>query len=154
MNRTIKTLVFWVVIGVSALLLWQVVRSNPTDQKTPEIDYSRFMSEVDAGNVASVDITGTRIYGTYRDEKGSFRLIGPSNPGVYLDALRNKGVEIRFRDAGNNSIPLQLLGTWAPLILLGALWIFMIRQIQKRRSIPPGGGPPAAGNSGLPIEPR
>jgi cell division protease FtsH len=27
-------------------------------------------------------------------------------------------------------LPLQLLGTWAPLILLGALWFFMIRQMQ------------------------
>ncbi len=154
MNRIVKAVVFWAVICVSAMLLWQVGRSTPDDRKIPEIDYSRFMSDVDAGNVASVDITGTRIQGQYRDAKGAFRLIGPSNPGVYLDALRNKGVEIRFRDGGNSSPPLQLLGTWAPLILLGALWFFMIRQMQKRRSIPPEGIPPAGGNSGFPIEPR
>ncbi len=133
------------------MLLWQVVRSTPDDRKIPEIDYSRFMSDVDAGNVASVEIRGARIEGQYRDGKGAFRLIGPSNPAVYLDALRNKGVEIRFRDSGNSSLPLQLLGTWAPLILLGALWILMIRQMQKRRSIPPGGIPPVRDS---PFEPR
>ncbi len=35
-----------------------------------------------------------------------------------------------FRDVNSGSLPLQLLGTWAPLILLGALWFFMIRQMQ------------------------
>ncbi|MGB8063334.1 MAG: ATP-dependent metallopeptidase FtsH/Yme1/Tma family protein [Candidatus Sulfotelmatobacter sp.] len=154
MNSSVKTVLFWAVIFVSAMLLWQVVRATPDDRKIPEIDYSRFMSDVDAGNVASVDIRGTQIQGQYRDGKGVFRLIGPSNPAVYLDVLRNKGVEIRFRDGGNGSPPAQLLGTWAPLILLGALWLYMIRQMQKRRSIPPGGIPPAGGNSGFPIEPR
>ncbi len=154
MNSSVKAVVFWAVIFVAAMLLWQVVRSTPDDRKIPEIDYSHFMSAVDAGNVASVDIRGTRIQGQYRDGKGTFRLIGPSNPGVYLDALRNKGVEIRFRDGGNGSLPVQLLGTWAPLILLGALWFFMIRQMQKRRSIPPGGIPPPGGNSGFSVGPR
>ena len=101
---------FWAVICVSAMLLWQVGRSTPDDRKIPEIDYSRFMSDVDAGNVASVDITGTRIQGQYRDAKGAFRLIGPSNPGVYLDALRNKGVEIRFRDGGQQFGSLTIAG--------------------------------------------
>ncbi len=36
MNRTIKTVVFWIVIGISALLLWQVVKSSPAQQGIPE----------------------------------------------------------------------------------------------------------------------
>jgi cell division protease FtsH len=30
----------------------------------------------------------------------------------------------------NGSWPIQILGTWAPLILLGALWFFVMRQMQ------------------------
>ncbi len=37
---------------------------------------------------------------------------------------------VNFRDINSGSLPLTLLGTWAPLILLGALWFFMIRQMQ------------------------
>ena len=44
--------------------------------------------------------------------------------------LKAKGVDFKFTDANSGSLPLQLLGTWAPLILLGALWFFMIRQMQ------------------------
>jgi cell division protease FtsH len=159
MNRSVRAVVASLVVGLAAaMLVWQMARSSPDTGTTPEINYSHFMSDADAGNVASVVITGTRIEGQYRDGKGSFRLIGPSNPAVYLDALRNKGVEIRFQDAGNRSanngsLPLQLLGTWAPLILLGALWFYLVRQIKKRNSMPPPGMPPTAGNSAFPIEP-
>ena len=37
---------------------------------------------------------------------------------------------MNIKDVNSGSWPLQLLGTWAPLILLGALWFFMIRQMQ------------------------
>lgn len=50
-------------------------------------------------------------------------------------------MEIRFRDTNTANTTLQLVGTWAPLILLGALWILMIRQIRQKRppSCPAGG---------------
>jgi cell division protease FtsH len=44
--------------------------------------------------------------------------------------LNDKHVEVTVKDINNGSWPLQLLGTWAPLLLLGALWFFMIRQMQ------------------------
>jgi cell division protease FtsH len=47
-----------------------------------------------------------------------------------LKGLNDKHVTVIFHDANSGSLPLQLLGTWAPLILLGALWFFMIRQMQ------------------------
>jgi ATP-dependent Zn protease len=78
MNNGAKNAVLWAVIIMAALLLWQMAHPRPSDQRIPEIDYSRFMSEVDAGAVARVDIAGTRIRGTHRDGKGQFRLIGPT----------------------------------------------------------------------------
>jgi cell division protease FtsH len=138
MFRAIGAFIFWLLIGVSALLLWQVVRSGGSNQREPEISYSQFMADVEAGKVKSVAITGTQIRGQYRTGGGIFRLTGPSDPRVFLTTLQEKGVQVSFRDAANTSVPLQLIGSWAPLILLGALWFFMIRQMQKR-----GQGPPA-----------
>ena len=148
MNASLKTVFFWFFICVSALLLWQSVRSTPQDRRSPEISYSQFISEVQGGNIASVVITGSQIQGEYRNTKGAFRLAGPNNQGVYLDALQNKGVEIRFKDVATDSLPLQLLSTWAPLILLGALWFFMIRQMQRRRTTLSGGTPSGTGPLG------
>jgi len=136
MNPTLKAVVFWLLIVVAALMLWQFVRSS-AEQKIPEISYSQFMSDAEAGQIAHVSIAGSRIQGQYRDGR-PFRLLGPSNPSVYLDVLRSKSVEIWFKEAQGDNLPLQLLGTWAPLILLAVLWFYMIRRIQWRRTGPQG----------------
>jgi cell division protease FtsH len=148
MNKTVKAVVFWLLIGVSSLLLWEVIKAEHANKGSTEITYSQFMSDVEAGKVASVSITGTQIRGRYRDGSGMFHLTGPSDPKVFLGTLQEKGVEVSFRDAVNASGPMQLLGTWAPLILLGALWFFMIRKMQRQ-----GPGPPAPPSSNAPINP-
>ena len=152
MNRGIKTILFWLVVLITAVLLWQVVRSS-SEGRNPEISYSRFLSEVEAGNVATVTIAGAEIQGLYRDGKGAFRLVGPSNPSLYLDQLREKGVEIRFRMVNTHNLPLTLLGTWAPLILLGALWFFMIRQMRQFRAKREASPPQGIGSAGTPVNP-
>jgi cell division protease FtsH len=141
MNSTLKTIIFWVFIVITASLLWQIVRAPEKQGQPPEISYSQFISEVEAGRVARVNISGNRIQGQYRDGRGTFQLIGPTDAGAFLDKLQGKGVEVWFRDSAAGSLPLQLLGTWAPLILLGALWFFMVRQMQRRR-------PPVSGQTG------
>jgi hypothetical protein len=118
-NRTIKTGMYWAVFGFSALLFFQVVRSAPAKEQVPEISDSRFVSEAQAGDIASVNIAGNSIQGQYRDGKGRSRLTGSNNPGIFLDVLRDKGVEIWLKDAPGGAMPLQLPGTWVPLILLG-----------------------------------
>jgi ATP-dependent Zn protease len=109
MNRSVRTLMFWFLIVVSAALFWQVVRSNPADRQSPEVDYSTFISQAQAGQIASVRITGARIDGEYRDGKGRFWLTGPSNSTVFLGVLQDKGVEIRFREVQTENLPLQCL---------------------------------------------
>ncbi len=64
---------------------------------------------------------------------GSFRVIAPSSQTAMLDALQQHGVEIWFKEAPEQGWPSWILNL-APLILLGALWFFMIRRMQRRRS--------------------
>jgi cell division protease FtsH len=137
MNRTIKTIVFWVFISASAFLLWQVVRSSQQDQRTQEISYSQFISKAEAGEISRVDIAGSRIRGQYRDGRGAFRLIGPSNPAVFLDTLRSRGVEIWFKDVPGDSLPVQLLGTWGAFDPLRCFVVFHDSpDATKRNSLP------------------
>ena len=144
MNPAVKAVIFWLVVGVSALLLFQIVHPAPRTGNAAEISYSRFISEAEAGNIASVTIRGNRIQGQFREGKGAFQLTGPNNSAAFLGVLHDKGVDIWFKDSSSDSSPLNGLGTWAPLILLAVLWFFMIRQMQRRNS------PPSVGTS----EPR
>jgi cell division protease FtsH len=128
-NSTVKTVVFWLVIGLSALLLWQVIQAGRSGQKDKEVNFTQFMGDVDQGNVREVTVDGMQVRGKYRDNS-AFHTTVPANYPDMIKVLRDKGVTLTFRDVNNGSWPLQLLGTWAPLILLGALWFFMIRQMQ------------------------
>jgi cell division protease FtsH len=132
MKRTVKTLVFWAVIVLAAFLLWTVVRAGP-ESSLHEISYSEFLSRVESEGVVKVRISPSEIIGDSRDGS-QFRLTPPTSQDTMLRLLHEKNVEIWIRNTGAANWPLQLLGTWAPLILLTALWFFMIRQMQRTRS--------------------
>jgi len=128
MNNTLKTIVFWLVIVLSATLLWQIVRTAP-GRDSREISYSEFLSQAENGNVSRVNISKGEILGPYHDGT-SFRLVPPTSQEGMLQLLHAKNVEIWFRDSSSGEWPMQMLGSWAPLILLAALWFYMIRQLQ------------------------
>ena len=129
-NSTVKTVVFWLVIVLSAFLLWQVMKAGSAGQKDKEVNFSQFLADVDQGNVKEVTITGQEVRGKYRNDNSAFHTTAPANYPDMIKMLRDKGVTMNIRDMTSGSWPLQLLGTWAPLILLAALWFFMIRQMQ------------------------
>ncbi len=128
-NSTVKTIVFWLVIALSAVLLWQVVRASNTGTKERDINFSEFMSQVNQGNIATVTITGSDARGTFKnDPKQGFHTYVPTNfPDMYTQLLA-KGVAVTPKPEGG-SWPSWLLN-FAPLILLGVLWFIMIRQMQ------------------------
>jgi cell division protease FtsH len=146
LNKTPKAILFWLVIVVSALLLWQVVRTNPADQNTPEISYSRFLSQVADGQVRKVTISGQQVRG-YETKGGSFRVTIPPEQSTTLAALQQHGVEIWIAEAPQGNWNTWILNL-APLALLAALWFFMIRQLQTRsRRSASGFGPPPSPDS-------
>ena len=128
LNSTVKTVVFWLVIVISGFLLWQVVKSGG-EQRVPETSYSEFLSQVEGGNVRKVTISKTQIIGTYGDGR-SFRVVAPMSQEEMLQTLHHNNVEIWFMDTADASWPTWLLNI-APLILLAALWFFMIRQMRR-----------------------
>ncbi len=108
-----------------------MVKSARDGQKDAELNVSQFMTDVDQGNIRELTVNGMEVRGKHKDGS-AFHTTAPSNyfTPEMLKNLQSKGVNITFRDINSGSLPLQLLGTWAPLILLGALWFFMIRQMQ------------------------
>jgi cell division protease FtsH len=128
MNRTLKTLIFWMVIVVSAFLLWQSVRSGANEKSAPEISYSQFLSQIANNEISKVTIAGSVVHG-YDAKGASFRVIAPPNQSVMLESLQEHGAEIWFKET-----PEQGWSNWImnllPLVLLAALWFFMIRQMK------------------------
>ena len=129
MNSTVKQVVFWLVIVLSGVLLWQVVAKSNTGVKERAINFSQFMSDVNQGNVRDVTIIGQEVRGTYRDGKSGFNTTVPANYPDMIKQLSDKSVSITYKDVSGAGWPTWLLNL-APLILLAALWFIMIRQMQ------------------------
>jgi cell division protease FtsH len=127
-NSTVKTVVFWLVIVLSAFLLYQVVRTSSGGQKDVEKNFTQFLSDVNQGAVQEVTISGMEVRGKYRDGKG-FHTTVPSNYPDMYKTLQDKGVSVNVRDISGGGWPSWLFNL-APIILLAALWFFMIRQMQ------------------------
>ena len=130
MNSTAKTIIFWVVIAFSAVVLWVFVKQAQSGQKVQEMNISQFMADVDQGAVKEINVTGVEIKGKKADGT-AFHTTAPNlnyfNPEM-IKLLREKGVQATFQDVSSGSWGwiIQLL----PLGLLAALWYFMIRQMQ------------------------
>jgi cell division protease FtsH len=126
MNSTVKV-VFWLLIVVSAFLMWTVVKQDMPGQK--ELNFSQFMTEVDQGNVKEVTVNLQEVYGKLQNDGATFHTTVPTNYPEMIKKLSDKGVNITVRDASSGSWPSWLLNL-APLILLAALWFIMNRQWQ------------------------
>src|SRR5258708_4910936 len=114
---------------VSAFLLWQVVRNGSNRQKVAEINFSQFMSDVDQGIVREVTVIGVEVRGKRKSDNSAFHTTVPPNCPDMYKTLRDKGVSINVKDITNGTWPTWILNL-APLVLLAALWFFMIRQMQ------------------------
>jgi len=127
-NSTVKTILFWLVIVLSCVLLWQVVKASGNGAKDKSINFSEFMSQVNQGNVADATLMGTEVQGKYRNDKTGFHTTVPANYPDMIKQLQDKGVNITVKDPQSNwpSWLFQIL----PLVLFGALWFIMIRQMQ------------------------
>jgi cell division protease FtsH len=132
LNSTLKSLLFWMVLVVVGVLIWnfsQNFRPSPT-----EIPFSTFLDRVDEGKVVKVEITGQRIKGTTTATTGAgteeFRTYAPDQYEGLANQLRMKGVVIEAEEASPSPWS-TLLYSWAPILLMIGFWIFIMRQMQS-----------------------
>ncbi len=126
MNQFYKNLALWLVVGLMFVLLFQIFSRSPKGEK--EISYSEFMDAVNSGLVSEVLIQGDTVSGKFRSDASSFRTYAPKDPEMIVK-LRDKGVEIKAKPQ-DESTWVNILISWFPMLLLIAVWIFFMRQMQ------------------------
>ena len=129
MNSAVKNIIFWVVMVVTALLIWAVVRSS-TGEHVSNYTFTQFVNQVDGGNVQEVTIAGTDVTGVLKKDNAKFKTTIPSNyPDLYKNLL-DKNVRVTVKSESGSSW-MTWLANGLPLILLIGLWIFFMRQMQS-----------------------
>ncbi len=132
MNSNFQKLAVWVLILVLLAVLFNMFNNNTAESRRgEEITYSEFLTAVDAGNVTEATIAGKRITGKLGDSGATFETYAPEDPGL-VERLRQKNVKFKVspRDEDVPSI-LSVLLNWFPMLLLIAVWIFFMRQMQS-----------------------
>jgi cell division protease FtsH len=127
LNDMMKNIVLWVVI---AIVLMSVFNNfGPQSSSSNEMDYSTFISNVKNGAVSSVDIQGREIQGKLTDGSQFITYSPDYDPGLIGDLLDN-GVSIQAEPVEKTSLLMQIFISWFPMLLLIAVWIFFMRQMQ------------------------
>src|SRR5881396_1459033 len=127
MNSRAKNLIFWVVVGLFMILLFNVF-SIPGQSPDEEIKFSDFVGKVERGEVNEVTIRGNYINGSFKDGR-SFKTYTAEYPDL-VDTLRKSNVTIVAKPPEDNPWYITFLFQWAPFILFIGLWFFLMRQMQ------------------------
>ncbi len=128
MNPLQRNIALWLVISLVFVLLYHMLSQPKGGQET--LIYSRFIAQVEAGNVSEVTVQGDNITGKYRDGKTSFKTFAPRDEKL-IALLQSKGVQIAAKPVEDSPWYMTILISWFPMILLIGVWIFFMRQMQS-----------------------
>jgi hypothetical protein len=134
LNSTVKTISVWLLIIAVAITVWYVARNGNMGNKEQEKSFSEFMNEVNQGNVADVTILGQDIRGKLKPSANetnlAFHTTAPEQfPDMYK-TLTEKNVAVTVKNTQPGAWSGVLFYVIVPLLLIGGMWFFMIRQMQ------------------------
>ena len=130
MNSTVKTIIFWVFILACLVLLWQIVQKSAGTSHDREISFSQFMQDAQGSKVSDVTVVNNEVHGHYVADKEAFHTTVPANYPDMFKILQDNHVSITVKDTQGSSW-LPILINFSPIIIIGALWFFMLRQMQS-----------------------
>ena len=134
MNKFLKNIGIWLVIGLVMLMLFNLVGPKESDER--KISFSEFIAQIESGSLIEVTISGNQIRGV-NDSNGSFQTQAPNYPALF-EILDRHQVRVRIEPADQTNLFMAILNSWLPMILIIGIWLFFVRQIQ-------GGGNRAMG---------
>ncbi|KJZ16660.1 MULTISPECIES: ATP-dependent zinc metalloprotease FtsH [unclassified Halomonas] len=127
MNDMAKNLILWLVI---AAVLLTVFNNFSVENAPNQMNYSQFVEQVQNEQVRSVTIDGYTISGE-RNDGSSFQTIRPSaeDPKLMDDLLSNN-VTVVGKKPEQQSLWTRLLIASFPILLILAIFMFFMRQMQ------------------------
>jgi len=122
----VKNIILWVVIAVVLISVFN--NFSPPQVSSRQLSYSDFIDKVRNNEVKEIVIDGRSIHGSTQSGD-KFATYSPGDPGLVGDLL-DHNVVIRARPQEQQSFLMQIFISWFPMLLLIAVWIFFMRQMQ------------------------
>ena len=140
-GRPFRTLAFWAFVVLLAIVTVRIYQGSFMAPQRVEVTYTRFIQEVDKGNIQNLQILDHSVTGELKSESSlrvggrdiAFKAFKTNIAGEGADLpdrvwKANPGIDIDYKSGGLNWLSL-LLG-WLPAIMLFGAWLFIMRQMQ------------------------
>ncbi len=127
MNDMVKNIILWVIIAVVLMSVFNNF-GNRTGMDDGSLAYSQFLDSVKAGQVQQVVIDEKTIKGKMQTGE-KFKTYAPDDPHLVDDLVAN-AVQIKAIPPEEPSMLMTLLVSFGPILLLIAVWVFFMRQMQ------------------------
>lgn len=127
MSQFQKNLALWLVISLLMIMLFNMMTQKQTEQRP--INYTEFLNAVETDRVVSVIFQGGQVSGTLSDGS-KFQTHVPRDEEL-LPELKRRGIVIEAKPMDDQGFWFTLLISWGPILLLIAVWIFFMRQMQS-----------------------
>ena len=123
----LKSILLWVVIALVLMTVFQNFGVRPASNTVP---YSEFILDVKTGKVQSVTIEDKDIVGQLADGT-RFNTYSPETSNdALIGTLLENNVEVLGGGPDRNSFLVHAFISWFPILLLLAIWIYFMRQMQ------------------------
>jgi cell division protease FtsH len=124
-------LLIWVATIGILLIGWKFVVANMGAGHDKEISMTEMQNAIDANKISDVTVNNnTEISGSYKDGKETFHTSIPTGYNEIWKEMRDHGVNVHNKDQ-SSSLWMSWLFQLAPMAVLLALFLFMMRQMQS-----------------------
>ncbi len=128
MNDLTKNIILWIVIAV---VLATVVSNFSARTGSPaELPYSTFLTQVEAGSVSEVTFKGDQISGRRSNGEAFLSYNPETDNSALIGTLQKHGVTFSAAAPERQSFLMQLFISSFPILLLIAVWVYFMRQMQ------------------------
>lgn len=147
MPQTVRNLMFWMLMILLAVMLWQMAsRNGNSNTATRTFSYSDFMAQVDAKNVQAARFALSQntaeVTGNLKQPAEHYTTNVPKDSATSLmNTLRSEGTEV---EVAERSTTASRLVDFAPIVILIVVWIYMSQTRRRRDAGPPNQASPGA----------
>jgi cell division protease FtsH len=134
LSSTARQIVFWLLIIAGALLLYKLV--NPRGSSPTSVDLTKLDQMIQNGQLKQLTVKQSETVAT--DVNNQEYRVALSNEPAKNDLLKSareivngKPRVAKVEEESSASFIWPMLITWAPLLFIIAIWIFMLRQMQS-----------------------
>ena len=136
LSSTARQIIFWLLIVAGALLLYKLV--NPGSKSSTAIDLGTLTQKIDALEIKQLTLKQNEAIALdARGQEFRAQLTSDQIKNTVYNQSKEKTADGKTKvekfedDSGTSGLWWPMLITWAPLLFIIGIWVFMLRQMQS-----------------------